>query len=207
MDPNASDSSQQKTSPNSDPAALMRLSTELTARPPSSPCTNTSWTGLLRWRRSWSKHCKDSACHHPKPPHCRPQTAVALHLLRHPQSAHDSLSPKNLMVNPPDAKASYSNARFSLANSTRCTPPTQAALLLCAHYSPGRRWSGSPLSGRWMVHPFPPSMHSSNISAMSSNIQPMGEVRGTNCWLSLKGGNRQPSTLCFSEHLQLRLCG
>ncbi len=32
MDPNASDSSQQKTSPNSDPAALMRLSTELTAQ-------------------------------------------------------------------------------------------------------------------------------------------------------------------------------
>ncbi len=32
MDPNASDSSQQKTSPNSDPAALMQLSTELTAQ-------------------------------------------------------------------------------------------------------------------------------------------------------------------------------
>ncbi len=32
MDPNASDSSQQKTSPNSDPAALMRLFTELTAQ-------------------------------------------------------------------------------------------------------------------------------------------------------------------------------
>ncbi len=71
------------------------------------------------------------------------------------------------MANPPDAKASYSNVHFSLTNNARCTPQTQAALLLSARYLPGRHRSGPPLSGGWTVHHFPPSIYSSNISGRS----------------------------------------
>ncbi len=138
MDPNLSDSSLQKTSPNSDPAALMQLSAELSAQASQLTLHQHQLNRLTTLTEELVKALQGLSVLPPETASPSPPARSSP-----PPAQVPSINPRlafqrNSMEKPPSARASYYNARFLLTSNPHYTPQTQAALPLFVHYSPGR---------------------------------------------------------------------
>ncbi len=177
MDPAPSDVSQQKTLPNSDPAALMQLTTELTAQASQLALHQHQLQQLTALTEELVTALQGV-------PITQPQAAANPHLLQPtlqpcklPLSAHDSPFLRYLTVIPLNAKASCNNARSSSTNNRHFTPLNPVAPPSCARYSPAKLWTGLLRYGGTMVPPSLPSTHFSIASGRCLNIQLREEAR------------------------------
>ncbi len=170
MDPAPSDVSQQKTSPNSDPAALMQLTTQLTAQASQLALhqhqlhrLTTLTEELVIALQGLRIAQPQAAANQPPVPNNPPAMQTR------PVSPRDSPFLRNLTVIPRNAKASCCNARSSSTNNLHFTPLNPVAPPSCARYSPAKLWTGLLRYGGPMVQPSLPLTHSSNTSGRCLN--------------------------------------
>ncbi len=197
MDPSLSDVSQQKTSPNSDPAALMQLTSELTAQASQLASHQhqlqrlTTLTEELVTALQGLRITQPQTAANPPPVPANPPT------MQIPSVSPRLAFPERFDGDSTNAKASYYNARSSSTNNRHFTPLNLVASPLCAHYSPAKLWTELRRYGGPMAPPSLPSTHFSITSGRCLNIQLREEGAGEQL-LALSQGRKTAADYALS---------
>ncbi len=174
MDPNANDSSLQKTSPDFDPAAFYHFTTEVSAQASVLVTHQQQLNRLTSVTEELVKTLQALRLQAPNAsaPPLNPPPTHATSTTSSPRLA----SRRSLTDLQPNVRASYSNVQCLLTNNPCCTPQMRPASHSCVRFSRRERWIGPPRCG---VRIDPPSV----IQGVYSAFQ--GGVRAS-CWR--KGG-------------------